>query len=312
MATEAQIEANRANAQKSTGPRTAEGKTVVAQNAVKHGLRAQTAVLLGESGEEYAGFHAALLEELDPEGVRETELAGRIVDLTWRLRRAGRYQDAVLEALCDQYAAEHQETGAGPDGEPPVPSDLVLGRMLLADFSGERVLERALLYERRIESSLCRAKGELEQRRGQLRLGVPRGTASGAGRGDFGGYGHASGSARGGLALETARSAGAPAGPLGQTKPTEEVLSVKCQVSSEDRRMMASPHLQTSNFALKTAAEPRSCQTNPIGGAVANLGRPGRAWDLLDQACERQPLLTGIRHPFAVVPAGERKKAGKR
>jgi hypothetical protein len=46
MATEAQIEANRANAQKSTGPRTPEGKEKAAQNALKHGLLAREAVVV--------------------------------------------------------------------------------------------------------------------------------------------------------------------------------------------------------------------------------------------------------------------------
>jgi hypothetical protein len=96
MATEAQIEANRANAQKSTGPRTLEGKTAIARNAVKHGLRARAAVLQGEDWEEYTCFREEMLEELYPDGMQEMELATRIVDLTWRLRRAGRYQDAAL------------------------------------------------------------------------------------------------------------------------------------------------------------------------------------------------------------------------
>ncbi len=45
MATEAQIAANRLNAQRSTGPRTADGKAVVAQNAAKHGLLAREGML---------------------------------------------------------------------------------------------------------------------------------------------------------------------------------------------------------------------------------------------------------------------------
>ena len=45
MSSEAKIAANRHNAEKSTGPKTAEGKAIVAQNAVKHGLLARTAVI---------------------------------------------------------------------------------------------------------------------------------------------------------------------------------------------------------------------------------------------------------------------------
>jgi len=56
MTTEAQMAANRANARKSTGPRMPEGRAVVAQNAVKHGLLARTAVLHGEDWEEYTCF----------------------------------------------------------------------------------------------------------------------------------------------------------------------------------------------------------------------------------------------------------------
>jgi len=276
MATEAQVEANRANAQKSTGPCTPEGKAAIAQNAVKHGLRARAAVLQGEDWEEYACFRAGMIEELYPDGMQEMELATRIVDLTWRLRRAGRYQDAVFEALYDKYAAEPTAAGARPDPGASVPSDLVLGRMLLADFSGERVLERALLYERRIESSLSRAWADLRQLRCQPRLAAPKRTASGAGRGeDSGGQNHASPSASAGIARETANSVLSAEEPLRQTKPISEAVS-------------------------------------SLRGQGSNADRPGRVWDLLDQACERQPVWTGVRHPAGLVQAGERRRTGKR
>ncbi len=154
MATEAQVSANRANAQKSTGPRTAEGKAAVAQNALTHGLMARAAVLQGEEWEEYTSFHEGMIQELYPDGVQEEELAER-------------YQNAVFETLYDQYAAEQVQTPAPADPVPSVASDPVLGRMLVADFSGDRVLERALLYERRIESSLHRACADLRQLRRQ-------------------------------------------------------------------------------------------------------------------------------------------------
>jgi hypothetical protein len=55
MATEAQINANRANARKSTGPRTPEGKAVVSQNAVTHGFLARETVIHGEDQSQFAG-----------------------------------------------------------------------------------------------------------------------------------------------------------------------------------------------------------------------------------------------------------------
>ncbi len=172
MATEAQIEANRANAQKSTGPRTPEGKATVAQNAVKHGLLARTAVLHGDDWEEYTCFSEELLDELYPDGVMEQELANRIVDLSWRLRRAALSQNAVFEALYDTYVAEHGDEPLpqhGPEeGVPPVGTPL-LGRMMVADFQGDRVLERMLGYERRIESSLSRMMADFRKLRAERR-----------------------------------------------------------------------------------------------------------------------------------------------
>lgn len=71
MATAAQIAANRANARKSTGPRSAQGKAASRWNALKHGMDAETAVLPTEDPAEYealvceysAGFHPANREE---------------------------------------------------------------------------------------------------------------------------------------------------------------------------------------------------------------------------------------------------------
>ncbi len=166
MTTEAQIEANRANAQKSTGPRTPEGKAAVAQNAVKHGLLARTAVLHGEDWEEHACFSEDLLNELYPDGVMEQELADRIVSLSWRLRRAMLNQNAIFEALYDKYVAEHKDEPL-PEHDPaegrPFDGAPLLGQMMVADFAGDRVLERMLMYERRIEGSLYRTMAEFRR-----------------------------------------------------------------------------------------------------------------------------------------------------
>ncbi|MCX5643408.1 MAG: transposase [Phycisphaerae bacterium] len=99
MTSAAQVSANRTNAQKSTGPRTPEGKAAVAQNAVRHGLLAQEVVIKGEDPGEFELYRDQMLEELAPAGPMESMLAERIVGLAWRLRRAERLQAAALPVI---------------------------------------------------------------------------------------------------------------------------------------------------------------------------------------------------------------------
>jgi hypothetical protein len=171
MATQAQIKANRQNAKKSTGPKTAEGKAAVSQNAVKHGLFTDS-VVTGETEAEYAAFHRELLAELDPRGVMELLLAERVVSLWWRLRRAERMQNQAIEDKIGRFVTNKSsrssreyyllDQGIRP-GDPGFDlDDLPLGRIANDDFANSRLLDRMLLYERRIESSLNRAMKELK------------------------------------------------------------------------------------------------------------------------------------------------------
>ena len=87
MASQKQIEANRQNAQKSTGPQTPEGKAAVSQNALKHGLTAQQAVISGEDKEEFEATRQSFEDELKPVGPLQTFLVEKIVTAAWRLAR---------------------------------------------------------------------------------------------------------------------------------------------------------------------------------------------------------------------------------
>ena len=66
MVTARQIEANRRNAQKSTGPRTEEGRRVSRFNACKHGITGQTLLMTGKQAEDREKFVSAILDDLKP------------------------------------------------------------------------------------------------------------------------------------------------------------------------------------------------------------------------------------------------------
>jgi hypothetical protein len=176
MATTAQIQANRSNAQKSTGPRTAEGKERASQNAVKHGLLAREAVIQGEDPAEFQIYREGMLQDLAPAGAVETMLAERIVGLSWRLRRAERLQNIAFAALDDgeptallEARQEEWKQLKGNEWDRGVAGlfdeDAALGKVVVEDFGGARVLDRLLMYERRIESSLYRTMAELRRER---------------------------------------------------------------------------------------------------------------------------------------------------
>jgi len=95
MATDRQIDANRQNAQLSTGPRSAEGKRRVAANALKHGLTGRQMVLPNEKPEDFDAFRSALRDDLDPRGALEEVLVGKIVADAWRLRRVPLLEAAI-------------------------------------------------------------------------------------------------------------------------------------------------------------------------------------------------------------------------
>jgi len=169
MATEAQVVANRLNAQKSTGPRTDEGKAAVAQNAVRHGLLAQQAVIRGEDPGAFESYRQQLLGELNPAGAMESILAERIVGLAWRLRRAERIQAEVFDEMIVEEETNsvmkqiRSRRAKAIDGL--AETDLTLGAAVSRDFANYRVLDRLGLYERRIEQSLYKTRAELQKLR---------------------------------------------------------------------------------------------------------------------------------------------------
>src|SRR5262245_21371125 len=89
------IEANRQNARLSTGPKTAEGKARVAQNAITHGLFARQALLPGEAPKALEDLGEAVRAAFNPEGAQEELLIELMVDALWRRRRLGRVEAGI-------------------------------------------------------------------------------------------------------------------------------------------------------------------------------------------------------------------------
>ncbi len=173
MSTEAQIKANRRNAQKSTGPRTQKGRAIVSQNAVKHGLLARQNVINTEKQADFDIFCKGILTDLAPESPMESMLADRIVVLWWRLKRAGRIQAQTMDAmnsgntnspLSKLTKSLFSKIPGQPNAAPSKPAaNLPLGHLAIKDFSNSRVLDRLLMYERRIEHSLYKTINEFQR-----------------------------------------------------------------------------------------------------------------------------------------------------
>ena len=161
MATKAQMNANRNNAKKSTGPRTNEGKQRSSQNALKHGLLARDAVL----PEDPADFDRQLcdLEDtIEPKNALEFELVRQIVDAQWRLRRLTRLETGYLAAARDQ---THRDNQTFRDDDPPADYDgqtQVLGQSLLERNLGLLHLSR---YNGQLSRNLTRALNMIRQLR---------------------------------------------------------------------------------------------------------------------------------------------------
>ena len=233
MSTEAQINANRQNAKKSSGPRTARGKEVVSQNAVKHGLCAKKNVIRTESQEEFDLFQNEMIEDLAPAGGMELMLAKRIVSLAWRLRRAENFQNLVLDALMDyEMEACHIYLRNARSEAKEGNIELLMGHVINMDFAKSRTLDLLLLYERRIENSLFKITAELRKTQ-RLRK-------------------------ESGFVTRLRRDKQSQFGEEYRTQNTEDRIS---QTSSEDN--MSGQNLMKPDAEISPASSESSVRTNP-------------------------------------------------
>src|SRR5687767_3677299 len=116
--------ANQANAQKSTGPKTPEGKERSSKNATTHGLYAATLLLPTESERRYHALRHMLLDSMNPQDATELFFAEQVVTAAWRLNRVNdadfynhHMESERLQAQHEQFKADqpHATADATPD-----------------------------------------------------------------------------------------------------------------------------------------------------------------------------------------------------
>ncbi len=158
MATIKQIEANRRNASKSTGPRTDKGKLAIRRNALKHGLLSTQTVLPNEDQEAFEQLGRSIRACLQPVGEVENLLVDRIITSTWRLRRACRVEVEIFK---------FEKEDSDPTrsliffGGPTEGCDL--GMAFIKQGTGGDAFSKLSRYEAAIERSLYKALHELQR-----------------------------------------------------------------------------------------------------------------------------------------------------
>lgn len=117
MTTTKQIEANQKNALLSTGAVTQEGKSVVSQNAIKHGIFCKDLIINSDLGQEdeaqYMELLYELIESLSPRGKLESLLVEKIAIDFWRMRRVIRFETGSIRKYLDDVLRDYYNQWRG-------------------------------------------------------------------------------------------------------------------------------------------------------------------------------------------------------
>ncbi len=160
--TQAQLAANRANAQLSTGPRTGEGKKRSSLNAFRHGLTGQIVIHTPEDQAAFQKHCDAIRKALAPVGPLEIDLAQSIAEDKWRLHRARALENSIFTLGYQR----HCHPGAA---HPQLDAALAQGRTWIEQAKNLQLLT---IYEQRIHRSLQKNMAELRALQAQRQQAV--------------------------------------------------------------------------------------------------------------------------------------------
>jgi len=156
---------NRANAQKSTGPRTEAGKQRSKMNAFRHGLTGQTIVLPTEDHSAYERHSQSFLDQYHPKDATETQLVQSLIDTSWRMNRAAAVETNLfslgITEMEDQIRANH------PEAESAL-------AMALAFRENTRAFAQISIYSQRLARQFERTLAQLRQIQAERRAAEER------------------------------------------------------------------------------------------------------------------------------------------
>ncbi|MGD0012966.1 MAG: hypothetical protein ABSD56_00870 [Bryobacteraceae bacterium] len=171
-----QTEANRCNAQHSTGPKTPAGKAASSGNARRHGLASRDVVLPEENKEQFEEFHQALRADFQPQTAFEDSLVFQLAAAQWRLLRVVRIENGLisarLEDLRERFEIDPPEVHE-TDPEYAQTTQL-MGRAFSNSCDGDSFI-KLLRYDNTVRRAFYKALQELKaaQQRRAAPGGVP-------------------------------------------------------------------------------------------------------------------------------------------
>jgi hypothetical protein len=145
---------NKANAQKSTGPRTEAGKQRSKLNALRHGLTDRTVVLPTEDHAAYQRHSQSLLDDCQPKGAIETQIVQSLIDTSWRMNRATAGETNLLSLGITEM--ENRIHANHPDAEAAL-------AMALAFREHNRAFANISVYRQRLTRQFERTLAQLRQ-----------------------------------------------------------------------------------------------------------------------------------------------------
>jgi hypothetical protein len=159
-----QQEANQANAQKSTGPKTEKGKHRTRLNAYRHGLTGQICLLTADEQQAFDQHCTGIRESLAPVGALETELAQSIAEDHWRLKRARALETGIF--ALGQLGELGRLPASDRDDPAQLPIDEALSRARTWVAQSEN-FQLLALYEQRIHRAIEKNMAQLRTLRAE-------------------------------------------------------------------------------------------------------------------------------------------------